>query len=355
MICNRKVSSYHMTILVLLSIVMVFGLTGIGETAESKPITLRLTTWEPIGNFAYDTAYLSFKRAVEAESKGRLKIELYMGNTLSALKDNLDAIASGIADMGMVADSYVPDKLPLSNIYMQPPLWPNATEATRFYLDVKDDPKYGLKAEVEKLGLHRFSGFVMAGYKLFTISKPVNTIADIKGIRIRSNSKATSDFLTMLNAIPVSMSVTEASEALQKGVLDGSVGSAVAVFVPLGWNELGKPGYLADIGGAPSAAASWCINKKVYDGLSPDLQKVIDEVGQKFLGMSYAYSLDGATNLSIQKMAASGNKIIVWSDEDKAKMHAMTAGMLNEWAKDTDAKGKPGTDLAQALRARFAK
>ena len=62
-------------------------------------------------------------------------------------------------------------------------------------------------------------------------------------------------------------------------------------------------------------------------------------------------ALDAGNIDAARTMKAAGVVRIVWSDAEKARMHEMTAFMADKWAKDTDAKGLPGTKIVEAIRA----
>ena len=56
-----------------------------------------------------------------------------------------------------------------------------------------------------------------------TTSKPIRTLADLKGMKVRAPTRQTNRFPAALGATPVAMPVPQVGEALSKGVIDGAV------------------------------------------------------------------------------------------------------------------------------------
>ena len=54
-------------------------------------------------------------RAVEL-SKGKIKFEWYLGEQLGKAKDLLALVQTGVDEMADVEPSYLPDKLPLTDV-----------------------------------------------------------------------------------------------------------------------------------------------------------------------------------------------------------------------------------------------
>jgi TRAP-type C4-dicarboxylate transport system substrate-binding protein len=316
-----------------------------------EPVVLKFAIGEPSTVPYLYTGWRGFKYGVETESEGALQVDLYLDSTLMTMKDTQDAVSNGIAEIGLIACSYAPEKMPLAQVWGLPPLWGTAYEGTRCCETIAYDPQYGMVQEMEALNVHRLGEFILGPYEIISMKKPINTIEDLKGLRIRSNSMNTTQFYSTLGAIPSSMSASEAGDALQKGTLDASIGMAGSTLVPLGWYELGDPGYYVDIGGSPTANAILGINKDVYDGLDSKLQGVLDTMGRQYLGLGIAMALDGGNIDAARTMSSIGVVRIIWDDAEKAKMHEMTAFMADQWAADTDAKGLPGTKIVEAIRA----
>ena len=74
----------------------------------SKPLVLR---WSQTGpDSGVQKVYSDwFAQELEKRTMGRVKIQIYWGNTLVPLRESADGIKAGVADMGWVAHAYHPN------------------------------------------------------------------------------------------------------------------------------------------------------------------------------------------------------------------------------------------------------
>jgi len=153
--------------------------------------------------------------------------------------------------------------------------------------------------DVRKLILGLGADKGLHGIALFTsqpsqiISKAaVRHLDDLKGKKIRIfGSQLQLEGFQRLGLTPVALSLGDVLPALQQGAIDGAVAGTV-IYSAMHYQDAAK--YVTDIG-QPVAFGIATVNKKWYDALPPDLQKIIDDDAAKandrllrFLGGYYA-------------------------------------------------------------------
>ena len=114
-----------------------------------------------------------------------------------------------------------------------------------------------------------------------TVKKPVRTLEDIKGLKIRSTGLATK-IVEALGATPVAMPKGDQYDAMQKGVVDGTVSSPNEL---LGWKVAEVAKYstiLLDVGYVTAMFVNMNLNK--WNSLPPDIQKIFTEVSTEWVG-----------------------------------------------------------------------
>src|SRR3546814_281287 len=110
-------------------------------------------------------------------------------------------------------------------------------------------------------------------------SKPIKTVEDLKGMRIRS-VMSIADALKILGAVPVSMGFGDAVGALQRQVIDGFSSAPFLTSISVGLHEFAP--YVSDGGGmGVYAVSSTSINLDTWKRLSPAVQKPSAEVAAK--------------------------------------------------------------------------
>ncbi|MCW1938406.1 hypothetical protein OMD46_22440 [Pseudomonas sp. MDMC_285] len=71
--------------------------------------------------------------------------------------------------------------------------------------------------------VHLLATHLTDGALLHTAKKPVRSLADFRGLKLRSANRISTKLISMLGATPVAMPVPQVPEALSKGVVDGAV------------------------------------------------------------------------------------------------------------------------------------
>lgn len=186
------------------------------------------------------------------------------------------------------------------------------------------------------------AGIVPAGIEAMPSLKPLRNIDDLKGKKIRMPTGLSAIVMERLGASPVTLPMSDAYGALEKGVVDA------ADFGALWWND--------DIGIHQFAKYEWypamhsnialdlSFNKKKWNSLS-DAAKTAIEEGIKECGEGYMDLLKSAHEEAMAKMSDKGVEVIAWSDEDRNKFRAVSRQVWEEAAEQ-------GSELAkEALQA----
>lgn len=170
-------------------------------------------------------------------TKGELKVQLYNGGELGAgLAEQYARAVDGVADLSISLPGYTASNFPVTLIVELPGIIDEATgtQALWKHIDLlqqeyKRTPLVALWSSAENI--------------LYSARKPIRTIEDIKGMKIRVPSR-NSGLLVEAGGTPVSMPVSEVYNALQTevihaGMIDGTATKAfklgeVANYVTLG-------------------------------------------------------------------------------------------------------------------------
>ncbi len=231
-----------------------------------------------------------FAAMVEQESKGRIKAEIYPLSQLGPIPRMIEQTQFG-AIQGWVGP---PEFLSGVDIRYQvlsaPGLFKDLAHANR----VLQDPKFNaaflaLGADKGLKGL----GLFISGPAVFVARKPLKTVADLQGMKIRVLAAPLQmEQIRALKATPVPMALGEVLPALQQGTLD-SVMSNIPVFQALKYYSVAK--HLLATEHALLTTMT-VISKKWYDVLPPDLQKLVADSGRKVSEGMYQWSVDDINN-----------------------------------------------------------
>lgn len=187
-------------------------------TAQAK--TYRWVTWKAKG--AGDAMALTTKWFADEFAKrtgGKEKIEVMWGGSAASIRETPDAISAGVGAMGDIALPYFMDKFVLNNaagyFVPQPLSAIELAESMERWHEIY--PQFD--NEFAKYKLKAIAWRPLEAYGLLC-TKPVRNLADLKGKRIRSYGTAYPALIEALGATPVSVTTTEAYQALERGILD---------------------------------------------------------------------------------------------------------------------------------------
>ena len=149
------------------------------------------------------------------DSGGSLSIQFFPGAQLGAANDHYDMTKTGIVDLAWIAIGYTPGLFPVAELIDVPFAIPGEElQATRALNDWYAPIGAEEMSDVKMCFVH----LMPAGY-LHT-KEEVKTPADANGLRVRPASAAVSTYVTRMGNTTVPMPVTEAQQAIERGVAD---------------------------------------------------------------------------------------------------------------------------------------
>jgi len=184
--------------------------------------------------------------------------------------------------------------------------------------------------------------------------KPVNTAADLKGLKLRAPTRMTNKFIALLGATPVSMPVPQVGDALSKGVIDGAV-VPYEVVPAVKIQELVK--FHSETDPAEPAFYTstfiFAMNKARYESLPADLKKVIDNNSGQALSGQIGKAFLAADDAGKKLTTKNTTNVIPKAELDKWKK--LSQPLADQWVADMNAKGAPGQEMLETVKVLIAK
>ncbi len=306
-------------------LVAAFFLGATNQTCRAeKVIELKLAHFMSTMHVQHRKAFVPFAEKVAKLTNGRVKIKIYPGGTLGNPKTMVDAIRTGITDIGFVLPEYVPGRFKRSSVFELPFIFHSATHVTKVTYAIYKDY---LAPDYKDFKVLWFLSAPLT--QLMTVKKPVKSLADMKGLRIRSASATETEGLKLLGANPIGMPISEVSISLQKGVIEG-------VFTPFAALKAHK---LIDIVKYMTEfnynGALMCVlmNKKKWNSLPDFAKKAIDQVANKDFGIMAAKAFDEEDAENVAAGKAKGIKVFKLSETDKEVMRKKLSHIWEKWVK----------------------
>jgi TRAP-type C4-dicarboxylate transport system substrate-binding protein len=249
---------------IVLSLVLAAGAARAQDKIYAMKISLP-TLNDPSYFFAKNYA-----AAIEKDSGGRIKPEIYPASQLGAIPRQIEGTQFGAIQCAVIPPEFFVGVDERFELMAAPGLVSSMEQGQRLAAD-PEVLKLMLGLGADK-GLHGVALFMNAPSSL--ISKtPIRHLADFKGKKMRvMASKFQTLPIERLGATPVAMTLGDVLPAIQQGAVDGAVGGIV-VWTPMHFQDAAK--YVTETG-QPAVFAIAEVSKSWYDSLPPDLQKIID-------------------------------------------------------------------------------
>src|SRR5207237_1212620 len=155
------------------------------------------------------------------------------------------------------------------------------------------------------------------GLKVMSANKSIRVPADYRGLKMRiQSSKVLGDQMKALGAIPQVMAFSEVYQALQTGVVDGTENTPSNLYT----QKMHVVQKCVALTGHGYIVYAVIANKKFWDGLPPDVRKIVDEAmrdATKFANQQAAKDNEDALE-AVRKSGKS--QILTLTADEKAQM-----------------------------------
>ncbi len=335
-------------ILAKLLVFVVFG-AGLSYPQQSpaaspapavRPITLKYVHAEAEGATALLFSVKPFADEVERLTEGRVKFTTYPRGALATPTQNYELVRTGAVDIAWVLPGYTPGRFPMSQIGALPFAWTHAIQGSLAFEPLLERGLFAKEtADTKLLSIHS-----LGIYYLFTSKKKVTSLADLKGLKIRTTGDYQIKAVSRLGMTPVAMDMGEAVSAVQTGVVDGVILS-YGITGSFGFTPFVKYAYELPFF---AATGMWVINKDVWGKISAKDQRIIELCATQ-AALRYSYSEDFIADIRREQFRARGIEIIKPSEADLNSAIKITQPVWGEWVTDVEKLGYPAKQAMTAL------
>jgi TRAP-type C4-dicarboxylate transport system substrate-binding protein len=179
---------------------------------------------------------------------------------------------------------------------------------------------------------------------LMSKNKPLRTLEDLKGLKIRTPSAAQSAQLDALGATPIDMPVTQIYNNLDRGVIDATM---IPMSAALDFKLIEVAKYYtvdAPLGRSPFLVA---MNRARYEKFPADLRKIIDDTTGLKLSLKGAATYDKKNHEAVDA-AKKTREVIPLSAQERQRWVAAFKPMIQKKVEEAEKAGLPARALVSA-------
>ena len=186
----------------------------------AETIVLKQSIYTPAGHL-YTSLTEEFAKRVAAVTDGRVKIQVYPGQSLCPAKEELVATHNGSIDMSSGVTSYFAGLVPLLNYSVLP--W-SATQTKETTNKAVMEMHPIIANAMKKFNVHLLYAYNVPGSNYCLVTrKEVHKPADLKGLKIRTAGGFSDKVAMNWGAGVISIPATEVYTVLQRGLADGTL------------------------------------------------------------------------------------------------------------------------------------
>jgi len=311
---------------------------------DTKPeFILRCAGTMPLDHFM--TKSLDYyAKSISEKTKGRVKIEVYPSNQLFSDKDLPKALPSGAADMAQVNMAMWAGLIPPLAVFDFPFFFRDRDH----YNHSLDAPKIRnvLDREFESKGV-KILFWMDYGFMTLIGKKPIKTLEDFTGKRIRGYGEISTEMIKNLGGAPIFLSVGEVYMALQRGTMDGVLTSLGTAYERKFYEVVKN--LLIFKNGELNVPPPVLINLKKFRGLPPEMQNILSDAGKEAQRWAFAQCQKGMEEFTVG-MKEKGMDIYDLSDQERKRWTEANQNILAHYLDRTGKVGKELVDEVSKVR-----
>jgi TRAP-type C4-dicarboxylate transport system substrate-binding protein len=322
----------------------------ISGSALAQTVTLRLHQFLPPQATIPAKALIPWAQKVEADSGGRLKVQLFHAMQLGGAPPQLfDQAKDGIADLTWTVLGYTPGRFNKSEVFELPFMSGSAEESSRAFQEYVEKYAADEFKDVKLIAVHTH------GPGLLHTKTPVTGLESLRGMKVRGGSRTITNMLGKLGATPVGLPVPAVTEALSKGVIDGAT-IPWEVMPALKVSELVRNHTtFAGKQGLYTQTFAFSMNRAAYDKLPPDLKAVIDKNSGIETAAMFGRVMDEGDKVGRAIAEKAGNNIVALDTAETLRWRRTAATVETEWIAEMKGKNIDGAKLVAQARALISK
>lgn len=315
----------------LASLTLALSLAGGSALAQTK---WDLAAAYPATNF-HSENMAQFAAEVDQATGGKLKITLHANASLFKAPEIKRAVQGGQAQMGEILLANFQNEWQIYGADGLPFLADSYAQSVKLY----QAQKPLLEKKLAEQGMQLLYAVPWPPQGIYT-KKPINSVADLKGVKWRAYSPATGRIAELVGAQPVTVQAAELSQALATGVVEATMTSGATGVDSKLFEHLKY--YYDTQAWLPKNAV--IVNKKAFEALDKSAQDAVLKAAAAAEARGLAASQRINTE-TLAKLQTNGMQVVTPSPALKAELKKIGDTMLKEWLEKA---GADGTTLVNA-------
>ena len=298
-----------------------------GESRAASVYKLSMTTLYPTTHPTCANVWLPWIRQINRETNGRVVINYFDPNTICPNNEMYASVVSGAVDIAGHLCGATPGKFPSMEAPALPLLVESALAGSLTVWDFYDREEQAKKDFRDVKILWMWSS---ADFHIQTISRPVRTLEDIRGLKLICWTQDNAELCKALGGIPINIPTQDTYLALQRGMADGLL-TPIASMRSYKTSEVCAYTTMCSLMVNPIWMA---MNKTRWNSLPDDIKAVFEKNSGRVMAHASGKSLDDGSMLDYTYLAEKEGKVFyILPAEERARWQEAVRPLHEKWLK----------------------
>ena len=310
----------------------------------SAETVLKFASFVPPQYILHKPIFLKLADDLAKATDGAVKIKVYAAGALGkGPVEQYQRAVRRIAEISYGLPGYTSSVFPKTLLIELPGVTHGHQDATQKLWKVMDAH---LRDEFKRT--RPLAVFVTPPAVFMMRDKPVRTLDDLKGLKIRVASKSAAAVISSYGATPVQMPATKVYTSMSTGVVDGALMGSDSLLI----FKLIEPTRFVTVG-LPEMPTTifMAMNQQAYDELSPGNRAALDKLTGLDISLRSAAGLARFGQIALAKFRGlPGKQIVELSAEARAAFDKRAAEAVTGVLKELDGKGTPASKIVAAMK-----
>jgi len=297
---------------------------------------LRFSTWHSPVSREVRTVWAPMLEELRKRSRDQINYTLFAGSALGKGPEHFDIVANGLSDMGYFTATWTPGRFPLTDVL-----------SLAVWVDGKDIATEIGNAMYKRI-LHReFPGVKMMELNgciqsfLWT-KKPVRTLEDVRGLRVRSPGGHQTHYIKALGAEPIFMPLGDVYLAMETGTIDGVV-TCPPFVIAYKLYEVARHGVIATFG---CVSEGVIMNTESWKKVPHELKPVVEDVCHNPFRTTGGLTRD-VYKVLVKEIEDRNVELHTLSPKEAERWYERFRGVTKRWVADLERNGLPAIEVVR--------
>jgi TRAP-type C4-dicarboxylate transport system substrate-binding protein len=277
---------------------------------------------------------MQFAADVEKATNGKLKITVHSNASLFKAPEIKRAVQGGQAQIGEILISGYSNEDPLFGVDSVPFLATSYADAAKLW----KASRKALEDRFARQGMMVLYSVPWPPQGIYS-SKPINSVADLKGLKMRTYNPYTSRIAELAGAQPVTIQAAELAQAFATGAVNANITSGATGYDTKAWEVVKN--YYDTQAWLPKNIVF--VNKAAFDALDKPTQQALLKAAAEAEARGWKVS-EEKNKWYLEQLAKNGMNVSQPSPQLKADFKKIGDTMTGEWMNTAGADGKAVVD-----------